>query len=155
MKSALPIAQVMTELYENIDEPEKIDVNKIILTLSDSLSFIGSANVEMVKIRKNQLRKDLPKNMYGLCNESEEFSPNFLFGDDLKNKVKEVSELNKIKSKFSTENFRGKRGMARGRGRFNFRGSSRGNRRYTPYNKNYASKESKNGATSKSGSSKA
>ena len=158
LKSALPIAKVMEKLYERKDDPENLDINLLISTLADSVNFIGSANVELVKIRKDQIKRDLPKNMHGLCAESENFSPGLLFGDDLKTKVKEVSELNKIKNKFGNDNFRGKRGMLRGRGgRYtnSYRGFQKGNR-FSPYpQKNFGSKFSKNGPSPKNSSNKA
>ena len=153
LKSSIPVAKVMEELYKNKDNPDQIDVNQLITTLSDSINFIGSANVQLVRARKNFLRKDLPKNMRGLCSDTKDFSSEWVFGDDLKGKIKEVSELNQIKHKFTSDSSRGgKRGSFRGRFN-NSRGHrSRDTRKYTPYKS--TAKEPKNGQGSKSGPSK-
>ena len=59
--------------------------------------------------------------MKGLCAVSEEYCPDLLFSKDLNSKIKEVSELNKIKKQVSNQpNPRGGKAM---RGRF---GGSRG-----------------------------
>ena len=152
LKSSLPIAQVIEELYKHRNEPDQIDVKSIITTLTDSVRFLGSANVQCNKIRKELIKKDLPRNMKGLCRESEDVSADLLFGTDLKTKIKEVSELNKIRGKFNPNNF-GNRGGYRGRGKFPKRGNfNRAQRKYNPmgkpnfYNHNNAAK---NGGSSK------
>ena len=137
LKSALPVAKVMEELYENRETPDKIDINAMITTLADSLNFVGSANVGLVKARKALIKNDLPNNMQGLCQETDEISASYLFGDNLNARIKEVTELNKVKRTVFSDN-RGKRGSIRGRFRGRFRGFSRGNygrtqRRYHPY----------------------
>ena len=48
--------------------------------------------------------------MHGLCSEPKEFTSEWIFGDDLKNKIKEVSELDQIKNKFGSDSFRSKSG---------------------------------------------
>ena len=55
----------------------------------------------MANVRKECIKSDLPRNMQGLCGEVTEFSPTYLFGEDLNNKIKQVSELNKVKNKFN------------------------------------------------------
>ena len=141
VRSSLPICQVMETLFHNKDTPGDIDAVELIETLSDSLNFIGCANVGLIKMRKENIKKELPQNMQGLCREPEVFSAKFLFGDELNDKIKEVTELNKVKNKFdkdfysSRDNYRGAgRGRARA-GFSSFRGSSRGQwqRRFKPY----------------------
>ena len=139
VKSSIPICQVMENLFQNKDTPSEIDAVQLIKTLSDSLNFIGSANVELVKMRKNIIKKELPSAMQGLCKEPESFSANFLFGDELNSKIKEVTELNKVKKQFDFPssirgNFRGA-GRGRGRGGPSFRGYSRDTGRYRPYSR--------------------
>ena len=38
--------------------------------LSESLGFLGYANVSLVKKRRELVKRDLPKKFYGLCQES-------------------------------------------------------------------------------------
>lgn len=112
LHSAIPTLNVMQKLYEARDDVGKLDVKDLIRSLSDSLAFVGSANVGMVKRRRQLLKKELPPNMHILCQDAVEFSGANLFGDSLSTDIKEVSELNKTS------------GQLRGRGRvFNrFRG---------------------------------
>ena len=89
--------------------------------------------MNLVKIRKDFVTKELPQNMEGLCGDGVEL----LFGDNLSSSIKEVSELNKVSRAINNRfiNARG-RGVSRGR----FRGFRRSGRRFfrrnVPYNKN-------------------
>ena len=140
VKSSIPICKVMESLFESKDKPEEINVIQLIETLSDSLNFIGSANVGLVKMRKENIKRELPLPMQGLCRDPEVFSAKFLFGDELNDKIKEVTELNKVKNKFEKDtnsnrgNMRGS-GRGRGRGGPNYRGYPRDQNRYRPYGK--------------------
>ena len=123
LRSSVPIAQVMEDLFDKKDNLEQINIDSIINKLADSLIFLGTANVELTSVRKETVKRDLPLNMKGICAFSEEYCPDFLFGNDLNTKIKEVSELNKIKKTVSNPiNFRGGKGFARGRGSFRGRG---------------------------------
>ena len=141
VRSSLPICQVMETLFQNKDTPGEINAVKLIETLSDSLNFIGCANVGLIKMRKENIKKELPQNMQGLCRDPEVFSAKFLFGDELNDKIKEVTELNKVKNKFDKDSYSSRdnyRGAGRGRARAgysSFRGASRGQwqRRFKPY----------------------
>ena len=137
LKSALPVAKVMEELFDNRETPGQLDVNALITTLADALNFVGSANVGLNKTRKAAIKSDLPNNMQDLCLETEEVSATFLFGDNLNARIKEVAELNRVKRTISSAD-KGRKGFMRGRFRGRFRASPRGhwgrmNRRYTPY----------------------
>ena len=157
LKSSLPLVSVMEELNSKRDDLGNIDVNSLISKISDSINFIGSANVLCSKLRKEGIKKDLPKNMQSLCKESEITCPELLFGDDLKSKINEVTELNKIKSKFSSDSSRGRRGSFRGRGTFKYRGNfNRGSKRFNPIGKNNSNypKNSKNGGQGRGAPSK-
>lgn len=117
LASAIPTLKVMQLLHDNHDNPSQLDVKELLRTLCDSISFLGNANVDMVKARRSLIKKELPSNMQGLCQESVSFSGSNLFGDSLSSDIKEVSELNKIS------------GQLRGRGThrpFNVRGTGRG-----------------------------
>jgi len=149
LRSALPVVKVMEELFTLQDKPEDIDATKLIRTLSDSFKFLGSANINVIKQRKEFIKNELPKNMQGLCRDADEFSPSLLFGDNLNAKIKEVSELNKIRHTVKpltrpARNIRGNpSGFSRGSGFRTARSGFRGRRRFTPYYR-AASSQSKN-----------
>ena len=107
----------------------------MIKKLTDAVAFIGAANVNMVKLRKQFIKRDLPLKMKGLCRD-EEFSGKYLFGDNLNAKIKEVSELNKVTLDFKKVNYRTNNRGVRG----SYRGGMRGFRgrrafRFSPYNR--------------------
>ena len=91
--------------------------------------------------------------MHGLFSETVEVSSDNLFGDSLNSSIKEVSELNRLKTSLTPRGgFRGrsfKRGrpFIRGRSRV-FRGqiSRSSSRRFVPYNKRRITKPALNQA---------
>ena len=111
LSSSIPVLKVMEQLNAAKDNLNTLDVTELIRTLSDSLSFIGTANVGMVQKRRSLVKQELPPSMHLLCQDSVEFSGSNLFGNCLSSDIKEISELNKISSQL------------RGRGRgISFRG---------------------------------
>ena len=150
LRSVLPTIEAIEILDNGREDAGNLEIDKVIKNLIDSISFIGAANVEIVKKRKESIKRELPSNMQGLCRESENFSSSYLFGDDLNSKIKEVSELNKVsnkmkKSSFTPRNFpqqsvRGSYVRGRGRGMRRWPRTPRGNFRYSPYAKNMAAK---------------
>jgi hypothetical protein len=112
--SAIPTVKVMQQLNAARDDLGKLNVNDLIRSLSDSLNFLGSANIGMVNKRRALIKNELPPNMQLLCNGSQDFSGSALFGNTLSSDIKEVSELNKVSNYF------------KGRGRAFYRGGSRG-----------------------------
>ena len=135
--SSIPVIKVMETIVDAKDDLGSLDVKTIVDNLKDALMFVGRANINMVKIRRENMKNDLPKHMQRLCSDSIEQSSAYLFGNDLNAAIKEVSELNKISATISRSNIpaRGfRRGFPRYRGRGNRRGFSRGGaRRFTPY----------------------
>ena len=83
LRSSLPIAKVMGKLFDCQDNPASIDTSELIWILSDSFKFLGSANINLIKQRKELIKGELPKNMQGLCRDPEVFSTSYLFGDNL------------------------------------------------------------------------
>ena len=69
LTSAVPVLKVMEKLHEAREDASKLNIEELVTMLSDSLLFLGSANVGMVKKRRDLLKKDLPSNMIGLCRE--------------------------------------------------------------------------------------
>ena len=112
LNSAVPIMKVMEQLNDAREDP---------CTSSDSLAFIGAANVDMVFLRRSCVKKDLPANMQLLCSDSVDISGDLLFGKSLSTDIKEVSELNKI-----SQTFRGVSRPTRFRGRSFSRATVRG-----------------------------
>ena len=131
----LPLVEVLNDISQNDLNLEKIDAKAMIKKLTDSIAFIGSANVNMIRTRKQLMKRDLPSKMQPLCSEGLGFSADFLFGENLSLQLKEISELNRVTSGFRQSSFRypmrGSRGNLRG-----FRGG-RGFRRhrFSPYNR--------------------
>ena len=115
LRSSIPILSVMQKVNEAKEDLSQLDPKEIIRILSDSLGFIGSANVALANRRRMQMKKELSQNMQGLCREDSDFSGSNLFGENLNSKIKEVSELNKI-SKDIRGRGRGSYGGNRGRG---------------------------------------
>ena len=133
LKSALPITEVISKLLAAREDPSTLNVDQMVLSLTDSLAFLGAANVEMVNKRKELIKADLPKNMQGLCKEGE-FSSSLLFGENLSAKIKDMTEENKVNSKVILQRPFMNRGNARGRS-FNMRRGIRGRGRFGPYNR--------------------
>ena len=130
LKSVVPICKVISELFENRNNPENLDPKQLVSTLSDSFAFIGCANENLTLKRKDFIKGDLPKNMQGICDSADKETPSeFLFGENLNSKIKEVVELNKLSTKFDKpyekRNFY--RGGRQFRGRY-----TRGGRKFFP-----------------------
>ena len=130
LSSAVPIINVMEKIYYAKDDLSTLDATDLITTLKDSFIFLGSANQNLVKARRDNIRRDLPKQMQGLCTDVVKFSSTQLFGDNLQESIKNVSELNKVafnlKPRGASTYRQGTRGSF-GRGRMRgFRGIRRG-----------------------------
>ena len=145
LRSSLPIACVMGKLLDCQNDTATLNVPELLWMLSDSFKFLGTANVNLIKQRKEVIKHELPKTMQGLCRDPEDFSPSYLFGDNLNSKIKEVSELNKVKhivqapprgtfrSRFSSNYFRGGTSTRARRRGFKPTRTFGGRKRYTPY----------------------
>lgn len=95
LSSAIPILQVLEKLNAARSEGNDVDVMYIIRTLSDSLGFIGAANLHMVKARRDTIKRNLPPKWQGLAREDAEFTGALLFGDNLSQNMKELAEVHK------------------------------------------------------------
>ena len=137
LSSAVPIIKVMDTIADAKDDLSALDAKELVNSLKDSLIFLGSSNMNLIKIRKEGMKLDLPKRMHGLCSDLTEISCEFLFGDNLNAAIKEVSEINKISDTMKRrQNFTRSfgRGSTRARGRPFRRFPSKGaTRRYAPY----------------------
>lgn len=138
LKSAIPITKVIDTLHAEYDKGTELDLPSLIKNLSDSLAFLGSANVEMVKCRRENIKGDIPQKMKGICSADAEFSASLLFGDKFLQTIKEVSEEHKVTQDMRQEEqapaSRG--GTARYRPYFRRGSAGRFNRgRYSPYSR--------------------
>ena len=141
LTSAIPTIKVMEKIFDSRDDMASLDPKELLDILKDSFLFLGCANLAMIKQRRDNIKRDLPLAMQGLCKEDVGFSSTLLFGDNLNSSIKEVSELNKISHSLKTRGFKPYRGyrrgsVFRGRGRVLVRRGFRGrnaNYRYAPY----------------------
>lgn len=146
LSSTIPVVKVMEKIFHAKDDMASLNAKDLIDTLKDSFMFIGSANLNMIKMRRDNIKHDLPLNMQALCSESVEHSSTYLFGNDLNNSIKGISEINKISSTFKSKGFATQkmRQDFRGRGRAmrrNFVGRT-SNRRFQPYDVNRSANRS-------------
>jgi len=137
--SAVPTMKVMEKIFDARDDMGSLDATELIDLLKDNFVFLGCANVGMIKLRRENIKRVLPRNMQGLCSDQVEHSSTYLFGDDLNASIKEVSELHKISNVFQNRTFpvRGARRGSSSRGTRSrvYRGAEnrRFQRRYRPY----------------------
>lgn len=96
LSSVIPICKVMEILNKSVIENSPLHVPDMVRLLADSIAFIGTANMGMVKRRKEQIKKELPTNLQGLCSSSGKFSGEHLFGEAFMEDLKELNECNKI-----------------------------------------------------------
>ena len=144
LKSGIPVVKVIETLYKEKDtiSSSTVDPIELIKTLTDSIAYVGSANLNMVKRRKDTIKPYLPSGFQKICS-SVEFTGS-LFGAKLQQQVKEINELSKfageMTKKYGTmtysrrdrnyRQFPGSRGVRRGSKSTRF---SSYNCRYKPY----------------------
>ena len=140
LKSTLPIVKVMEELNEARENKNiSLNLEEVIKTLSDSLVFLGSANVKMVKTRKEIIKEDISAKFRGICNSEIPFTGPLLFGDNFLQQLKEVTDANKVSEELKrTYKPQFIRGSSRGRANFGYQNgrgyvNKRLGRRFFPY----------------------
>ena len=101
-KSAVHAAQAITLAVESLirckKEKAELDQKLLLDYLCDSLSFIGNASFQVSLKRRELLKPDLSRNFRSLCSSSTPLS-RFLFGDELRKRVKDITRANKIMAK--------------------------------------------------------
>lgn len=136
LKSTVPMVKVIEVLNEAREKNVSIDLSELITNLSDAVAFVGSANVKLVKRRREFIKDDTSEKIKGICNAEVPFSGSLLFGDNLVQKMKEVSENDKISEELRKQNT-GKTFPYRGRGSLpnfkNYSTRSRGAATYSNY----------------------
>ncbi|XP_046581251.1 uncharacterized protein LOC124288767 [Haliotis rubra] len=93
-------------------------VSSVMGDIVDGVALIASGNYELSIKRRDAIRQNLRAEYKPLCSHSNPVTE-FLFGDDLSDKIKDLSETNKLVSRLASPgrqmSVRG-RGSARGRG---------------------------------------
>ena len=112
-------------------EPDKINKPTLAQLTKDLLNIqvvLGQSNVDLNHRRRELIKPDLNSQFHHLCTAAVPFTE-WLFGDELKDNVKEIADANRVCGKIFPQS--GNRGRGRGafRGRF---------QRYQPYNPPYA-----------------
>ena len=101
-KSAVHAAQAITLAVESLirckKEKAEFDQKLLLDYLCDSLSFIGNASFQVSLKRRELLKPDLSRNFCSLYSSSTPLS-RFLFGDELRERVKDITRANKIMAK--------------------------------------------------------
>ena len=99
-----------------------LDKESIITGLTDALVLLGSANVDLNYYRRELIRQEVKSDFKNLCDKSTPIST-LLFGDELSQKLRDISDANKLSMRCLAPRGRGRnpipfRGKARGRGRY-------------------------------------
>ena len=76
------------------------EASEIAETLKECIILAGDTQQQLSKARKDNFRSFLPQHLKKLCEEDAEDSE-FLFGDDLQQKLKEIKAENELKTEFS------------------------------------------------------
>lgn len=100
-KAAVPIIEIVNEgLKEKGSQEEKSKTR--ITKASDALIMLASAFTELNQIRKDNFKRGLPAQYRNrLCNTGNEPSKDWLFGDELPKKIKEINDTRSMSSKLS------------------------------------------------------
>ena len=91
LSAFVPVVKVMEELYHSMSDPASLDITKVIGMLADSLSLTGTANVNLIKTRRELIKKDPPVSVQRLCSSEVVFSGSILFGENPTSSIKEVN----------------------------------------------------------------
>lgn len=106
LKSVVPVVKVIEILYNEKDSlaSDTFDPLAVIKSLTDSIAFAGSANINLVKRRKESIKTHLPPGFQKLCAGTTPFTGALLFGEDLQKQVKEINELHKFATEMAKKN---------------------------------------------------
>lgn len=98
----------------------------------ETLALLGHAYRQLCMLRRGSMKPDMKGECTHLCSQNLKYT-DFLFGDDVPNTVKDITDCSKINSKIGLGykgGFRGRSIRGRARGRF-VRGAARGRGSYT------------------------
>lgn len=95
-KAAIPIIENAQAIHENKSKQLSWNDTKQLFKDSlnrcmDALLLVGDAFTDINQMRRDILRKGLPKSYKTMCHPSKEVSTNWLFGDDLSKQLKDIS----------------------------------------------------------------
>ncbi|XP_046569563.1 uncharacterized protein LOC124277880 isoform X3 [Haliotis rubra] len=117
-RGLVPITLAINSLNALSCESEQI--TQILSQVVDGVALIASASYELSIRRRDLIRQDITPEFKSLCAHGMPVS-DFLFGDNLNEKIKELSETNKLMLRVGQRSF-APRGRGAGRGGFRFRG---------------------------------
>ena len=147
LKGVNPLTKVVEDLLKVREKikPEILDVSEMVKNITDSIAFIGIANVDLIKKRRELVKQDLPHKMHKLCGSSVEFTGSLLFGEKLAQDMKDINEANKLTTElmlpYGNKHYSDRESRMRYSGRprggaVNFRSfRDRGRVRFNPYNR--------------------
>ena len=112
-KSNNLIIQSTDLLYSNINKVDgevKEALNQAVKIQTETVGYLAHVKKELSKLRRNHLYQNLPKDIRGICFEKIEEDDELLFGNNIKEKMKEVKS-NHFKTPFTfrSNNFLGRR----------------------------------------------
>ncbi|KAJ8018620.1 hypothetical protein HOLleu_43293 [Holothuria leucospilota] len=106
-----------------------MDKDTLLINVADALALLGSANVDLNAFRRDLMRPELKAEYKTLCDKNTEFeSSKYLFGDNITQQLRDISDANKISKRCMAPS----RGRSRGFGRSKFTGRGR-THRYQPF----------------------
>lgn len=121
VKSSIIIAQTVHNLAElDVENPE---IDK----LNDALALLGHCNRKTNLTRRDLIKPEMSRDYVHLCSQSNEYT-NFLFGDDISKKAKEIEDCSKISYKIQGGNRYNSYGANNSRYGLHQRGRGRGRR---------------------------
>ena len=136
-KGSAAIAQIsnyflQNSTNENLDDGLKTKFQELFEVASNSLGLLGHAHYQLCMRRRELIKTDLTNEFKSqLCSTNVPVTT-LLFGDDVENRIKDISKTNFVTNKLSQKSrgaFRGNRG-----GRGNFQNYSRRGAYRRPYN---------------------
>ena len=114
---------------QNVAVGSHSSIDKMTREMLNATILVGQCNVELNHRRRELIRPDLNTEYHYLCASAVPYT-NWLFGDELKDQVKEISETNKVCGKIFSR--------PRGRGMYNVRGRRGRYTRFQPYHAGFA-----------------
>ena len=102
LKLVIPIINVMEIINNNNTNltSDSLCARTILKKLGDAISFAGNVNLALIKRRKEALRPCLPAGVQKLC-QNPDFSGKLVFGDKLKQQMKELNEQSKLSAEIA------------------------------------------------------
>ena len=129
VKSQIPLIQVIEELLKAKKDPKTLDLSTALRKLFDAFSLMCGASQELSQRRREGIRPDLNANYGQLCSQNIQPATS-LFGDDLPQSIKDISETNRVGFQLKRQNT----GFSKNGGTNKFKYNTNTNK-YSKYNK--------------------